>query len=103
MSCGNSSVFGNQSQYIKFQNSDIVAIEGVNTVERLIGGDIRIPYKQLLKSRIILKAGQVNYLLNHLGIGDNATFLVIITQHQLMKKIIIFFGIIMIISHHNFH
>ena len=77
MSCGNSSVFGNQSQYIKFQNSDIVAIEGVNTVERLLGGDIRIPYKQLLKSRIVLKAGQVNYLLNHLGMGDNATFLVV--------------------------
>ena len=77
MSCGNSSVFGNQSQYIKFQGSDIVAIEGVNTVERLLGGDLRFPYKQLLKSRVILKAGQTNYLLNHLGMGDNATFLAI--------------------------
>lgn len=77
MSCGGQSVFGNQSQYIKFQNSDIVAIEGVNTVERLLGSDIRIPYKQLLKSRVILKSGQVNYLLNHLGMGDNATFLAI--------------------------
>jgi hypothetical protein len=75
--CSGNSVFGNKSQFIKFQNSDLVAIEGVNTVERLLGGDIRIPYKQLLKSRIILKAGQVNYLLNHLGMGDNATFLVI--------------------------
>ena len=75
--CGGQSVFGNQSQYIKFQNSDIVAIEGVNTVERLLGGDIRIPYKQVLKSRVILKAGQVNYLLNFLGMGDNATFLAI--------------------------
>jgi len=77
MSCGGQSVFGNQSSYIKFQNSDIVAIEGVNTVERLLGGDIRIPYKQVLKSRVILKAGQVNYLLNFLGMGDNATFLAI--------------------------
>jgi len=34
-----------------------------------------MPYKQLLKSRVILKPGQVNYLLNHLGLGDNATFL----------------------------
>ena len=75
MSCGGQSVFGNQSQYIKFQGNDIVAIEGVNTVERLLGGDLRFPYKQLLKSRVILKAGQVNYLLNHLGMGDNATFL----------------------------
>ena len=77
MSCGNSSVFGNQSQYIKFQGNDIVAIEGVNTVERLLGSDLRFPYKQLLKSRVILKAGQTNYLLNHLGMGDNATFLAI--------------------------
>ena len=74
---GNNSIFGNTNQFIKIQNSDFVAIEGVNTVERLIGGDIRIPYKQLLKSRVILKGGQANYLLNHLGLGDNATFLVI--------------------------
>ena len=74
---GNTSIFGNTSQYIKIQGSDFVAIEGVNTVERLLGGDIRIPYKQLLKSRVILKAGQANYLLNHLGLGDNATFLTI--------------------------
>jgi hypothetical protein len=74
---GNNSIFGNTNQFIKIQNSDFVAIEGVNTVERLIGGDVRIPYKQLLKSRVILKAGQANYLLNHLGLGDNATFLVI--------------------------
>jgi len=70
----NTSIFGNTSQFIKLQGSDFVAIEGVNTVERLIGSDIRIPYKQLLKSRIILKAGQSNYLMNHLGLGDNATF-----------------------------
>ena len=60
MSCGNTSVWGNQSQYIKFQNSDIVAIEGSNTVERLLGGDIRIPYKQVLKGRIVLKSGNLN-------------------------------------------
>jgi hypothetical protein len=36
-----------------------------------------MPYKQLLRSRVILKAGQNNYLLNHLGLGDNATFLCI--------------------------
>lgn len=74
---GNTSIFGNTNQFIKIQNSDFVAIEGVNTTERLITSDSRIPYKQLLKSRVILKAGQANYLLNHLGLGDNATFLVI--------------------------
>ena len=75
--CPGTSIFGSKSQYIKIQNSDFVAIEGANTTERLIGSDIRIPYKQLLKSRVILKAGQANYLLNHLGLGDNATFLTI--------------------------
>lgn len=75
--CPGNSLFGDRSQFIKLQNSDFVAINGVNTTERLIGGDIRIPYKQLLKSRVILKAGQTNYLLNHLGLGDNATFLAI--------------------------
>jgi len=74
---GNTSIFGNTNQFIKIQGSDFVAIEGVNTVERFLGADIRIPYKQLLKSRVILKAGQANYLLNHLGLGDNATFLAI--------------------------
>ncbi len=75
--CPGASIFGNKSQFIKLQNSDFVAIEGSTTVERLIGSDIRIPYKQILKSRVILKAGQSNYLLNHLGLGDNATFLAI--------------------------
>jgi hypothetical protein len=75
--CPGNTIFGNSGQFIKLQGSDIVAIEGVNTVERLIGSDIRIPYKQLLKSRVVLKAGQANYLLNHLGLGDNATFLAI--------------------------
>ena len=73
----NNSLFGSNNQYIKFQNGDIVAIQGANTVERLITQDVRINYKQLLKSRIILKPGQTDYLLNHLGMGDNATFIAI--------------------------
>ena len=75
--CTGASLFGNRGQYITFKNDNIVAIEGMNTVEKFLAGDIRIPYKQLLKSRIVLKSGQINYLLNHLGMGDNATFLVI--------------------------
>lgn len=77
MACIGQSVFGNNNQYIKFQGGDIVAIIGSNTIERFFGQDIRIPFKQIMKSRVILKAGQVNYLLNHLGLGDNATFLAI--------------------------
>lgn len=75
MGCNSSSIFGASNNYLKFQGGDLIAVEGSNTAERLILSDLRIPYKQLMKSRIILKAGQVNYLLNHLGLGDNATFL----------------------------
>jgi hypothetical protein len=72
-----SSLFGASAQYIKVSGGDFIAIEGANTVDRLTVSDLRMPYKQLLRSRVILKAGQNNYLLNHLGLGDNATFLCI--------------------------
>lgn len=74
--CGQS-LFGSGSNYIKVSNGSFVAIEGANTAESLILSDLRMPYKQLLKGRIILKVGQTDYLLNHLGLGDNATFLAI--------------------------
>jgi len=72
-----SSLFGASAQYIKVSGGDFIAIEGANTVDRLTVSDLRMPYKQLLRSRVILKSGQTNYLLNHLGLGDNATFLCI--------------------------
>ena len=74
--CG-SSLFGQGSQYIKIGGGDFLAIDGSSTRDKLIVSDLRMPYKQILKSRVILKKGQVNYLLNHLGLGDNATFLTI--------------------------
>ncbi len=74
--CPGESLYGS-SQYIKLHNSDFIAIQGINTMERLMMGDVRIPYKQVLKGRVVLKPGQVNYLLNYLGLGDNATFLAI--------------------------
>jgi hypothetical protein len=70
-----SSLFGNRSQFIKTNGGDFVAVDGSGVRERLVLSDLRIPYKQILKSRVILKIGQANYLLNHLGLGDNATFL----------------------------
>jgi hypothetical protein len=44
-----------QDQYIKFLNGDLVPIEGSNTIDKQILNDLRIPYKQLLRSRIIFK------------------------------------------------
>lgn len=84
MSCGIgvNSIFGSSNGYIKFQGGDIISVEGPNTKERLILSDYRIPYKQILKGRVILKPGQVNYLLNHLGLGDNATFLAIAARYN---------------------
>ena len=73
----NQSLFGNGNNYIKVGNGEFVAIEGASTAEKLGLSELRMPYKQLLKSKIILKPGQVNYLLNFLGLGDNATFLAI--------------------------
>ena len=77
MSCGGSSLFGPSSQYIKVSAGDFVAVNGSNASEKMSLSDLRMPFKQILKSRIVLKPGQANYLLNHLGIGDNATFLLI--------------------------
>jgi hypothetical protein len=65
-----------RAQYIKV-NGGVVAIEGSNILERLTVSDLRMPYKQILKSRVILKPGQTNYLLNFLGLVDNAKFLCI--------------------------
>lgn len=73
--CG--TLFGTGAQYIKVVGGEFVAIDGSSTLERLLVSDLRMPYKQILKSRVVLKAGQQDYLLNHLGLGDNATFLAI--------------------------
>lgn len=87
-SIGQSTLFGTQdSRYLKFQGSDLIAVDGPNTVERQLLGSIRFPYEQLLKGRIVLKPGQVNYLLNHLGLGDNATFVSISAKYDAESKI----------------
>jgi hypothetical protein len=87
-SIGQSTLFGtNDNKYLKFQGSDLIAIDGPNTVERQLLGSIRFPYKQLLKGRIILKPGQVNYLLNHLGLGDNATVVSLSAKYDEKSKI----------------
>lgn len=88
MACNNqSSLFGASEKYIKFLNGDLVGIEGINTIERQFLKDLRIPYTQLLKGRIVLKAGQVDYLMNHLGLGDNATFVSIAATYDPKSKI----------------
>lgn len=82
-----SNLFGGSSQFIKTNAGDIVATDGANIREKLILSDMRIPYKQILKSRVVLKPGQVNYLLNHLGLGDNATFLSVRAMYDAKSKV----------------
>lgn len=91
MSCinntsGNSLNNAINNSIIKFSNTDVVATLGANTMEKINLRDVLIPYKQILKSRVILKAGQTNYLLNHLGLGDNATFLFIKATYDQKSK-----------------
>jgi hypothetical protein len=88
MGCGIgvNSLFG-ADKFIKFQGGDAIAVEGPNTVQRQILNDLRFPYEQVLHSKIVLKAGQVNYLLNHLGLGDNATFLLMAARYAEKSRI----------------
>ena len=81
------SLFGPADKYIKFYQGDAIAVEGANTMEKQILNDLRFPYTQILRARVTLKAGQVNYLLNHLGLGDNATFLSISARYDNKSKI----------------
>jgi hypothetical protein len=78
LNCAGGSIFSTTTQqYIKLLGGDFVAVSGSDTVEKLVTSDLRIPYRQILKGRVTLGVGQTNYLLNHLGLGDNATFLAI--------------------------
>lgn len=88
MGCGNKSLFGQTiGGIIKYQGNDLVSIEGANILERLLLGGISIPYHQILKSRIILKAGESNYLLNFTGLGNNITFVAIVTKYAPNSKL----------------
>lgn len=83
--CTSNSLFGDSSQFIKTNGGDLIAVQGSNIMERLILNDIRIPYKQVNKSRIVLSPGQKDYLVNMMG--DNYTFLAIKVTYDPKSKI----------------
>ena len=56
--CENS-LFGEGSKYLKFQAGDLIAVDGQNTVERLVLNDLNLPYKQLTKFKVTLEDYQV--------------------------------------------
>lgn len=79
--------FGPVQTHIKLYQGSFIAVEGPNMTHKLSSlPSMRIPYQQVLTGRIILRAGQTNYLLNHLGLGDNATFLAITAQYDVSSK-----------------
>ena len=86
MPCNNT-LFGGNNNVIKYYGSDLIAVEGANTIAKLPLGDIRIPYKQVITNRIILKPAQTNYLLNFLGLGNAANLLAITATYDLKSKI----------------
>lgn len=89
MSCGikpNSLLLGDQNRYIKFYGGDVIATDGPLTREKQLFSSLRIPYKQILHGYITLKAGQLNYPLNFLQLGDNATFLSISAKYDPKSK-----------------
>ena len=83
MGCSSNSIFDSPNTYIKFQGSDLVSVEGANLLDRLLLNNVIIPFKQILKGRVILKPGQSNYLFNFLGLGDNATFVAFVPKFDI--------------------
>jgi hypothetical protein len=83
----NNRFFGPVQTHIKMYQGSFVAVEGVNMTHKMSSlPSIRFPYQQVLTGRFTLRAGQTNYLLNHLGLGDNATFLAITAQYDDKSK-----------------
>ena len=85
--CCGESLFDSDGGIIKYQGNDLVAIEGSNILERLLLGGVAIPYKQVLKGRFILKPNEDNYLMNHLGLGNNATLVAMIVKYDPKSKL----------------
>jgi len=79
--------FGALQTHIKPYNGSFVAVEGPNMTHKITSMPyLKFPYQQVLTGRVTLRAGQTNYLLNHLGLGDNATFLAITAQYDNSSK-----------------
>tara|TARA_R110000772_G_scaffold55648_2_gene127012 strand:+ start:2839 stop:3981 length:1143 start_codon:yes stop_codon:yes gene_type:complete len=85
--CSTNRFFGPVQTHIKMYQGSFVAVEGPNMTHKMntLPG-MQFPYQQILSSRITLRAGQTNYLLNHLGLGDNATFIAITALYDDKSK-----------------
>tara|TARA_R110000772_G_scaffold2410_4_gene8610 strand:+ start:76751 stop:77893 length:1143 start_codon:yes stop_codon:yes gene_type:complete len=85
--CGTNRFFGPVQTHIKTYQGSFVAVEGANMTHKMNTlPSLQFPFQQVLSARITLRAGQTNYLLNHLGLGDNATFLAITALYDDKSK-----------------
>jgi hypothetical protein len=85
--CSTNRFFGQVQTHIKMYQGSFVAVEGPNMTHKMNTlPSMQFPYQQVLSARLTLRAGQTNYLLNHLGLGDNATFLAITATYDNKSK-----------------
>ena len=82
LNCSGSIFATTTQQYIKIMGGDFVAISGSDVMEKLITSDLKIPYKQILKGRVVLKEGQTNYLMNHLDLDDSSNSLLFLKKDK---------------------
>lgn len=80
---GQHNLFGNVNpKSIRFYQNSLVANEGADQIQKMLLNQMVAPYEQILRGRITLEPGKCKYLLNHLGLGDNATFLAILAEYN---------------------
>lgn len=85
--CATNRFFGPVQTHIKMYQGSFVAVEGPNMTHKMNTlPTMQFPYQQVLSARVTLRGGQTNYLLNHLGLGDNATFLAITALYDGKSK-----------------
>jgi len=85
--CTNS-IFGNiRDNGIRFYQNSLIAAEGSDMVQKMSLSSVFAPYEQILRGKVTLKPGKCKYLLNHLGLGDNATLLAITATYDPDSKI----------------
>jgi hypothetical protein len=85
MAVCNTSLFGDGNKYLKFQGGDLIAVDGQNTVERLVLSDLNLPYKQLVKFKTLLSANQRDFLVDQFN--NNTTFFALVARYDPKSKI----------------
>jgi hypothetical protein len=73
----NNSIFQPSSKLIRFTNSDLCIVDGVNVVNKLNLHGFSIKYEQYLRTQIQIPAGQTDYVLHFPTLGIQTTMVTI--------------------------